>query len=230
MEVSTRSWRRERIPSAPAGGFTAGWGPTSRTYCTDCHTNDIPATGNTGYCPHWLPLLHILDGSTTTGAGTNYSTTGLTGAAEPLVSNTELCFKCHNYVDYVTSATATNTRFRDGNNNLHSEHMGGGFTNTTCYTCHDTHGSEQLHLINFDAAVAVPQGGRNSQSAWVSTGNANPTTTGTCSYDACHGQTHGAEIYIARNFLLIEWHTNIGWFWKLVDGISDQVLEKRHHQ
>ena len=178
-------------PSAPAGGFTAGWGPTSRTYCTDCHTNDIPATGNTGYGPHGSPLLHILDGSTTTGAGTNYSTTGLTGAAEPLVSNTELCFKCHNYADYVTSATATNTRFRDGNNNLHSEHMGGGFTNTTCYTCHDTHGSEQLHLINFDAAVAVPQGGRNSQSAWVSTGNANPTTTGTC-YVACHGQTHGA--------------------------------------
>jgi len=175
-------------PSIPAAGFVAGWSVTSRVSCIDCHTNATPATGGNG--PHGSPLLHILSGSAS--GNTNYSTVSFTARnIDPIVPNTEVCFKCHDYATYVTGGAATGTRFRNGNQNLHTNHMSGGFTRTNCYTCHNSHGSGQMHLINFEASVAVPQGGRTSESAWVSTGNANPTTTGTC-YVACHGMTHGA--------------------------------------
>jgi hypothetical protein len=157
-------------------------------YCSDCHTNANPAVGANG--PHGSPLLHILAGSLT--GNTNYSTVSQTGRnVEPTVPNTELCFKCHDYTTYVSGSSATNTHFRNGGQNLHYEHMmNGRFTATTCYTCHNTHGSaNNLHLINFDAAIAVPLGGRTSETAWTWNG-----TTGYC-YVACHGQSHNPENY-----------------------------------
>ena len=54
-----------------------------------------------------------------------------------------------------------------------------------CYTCHDTHGSEQQHLINFDTSVTTITAGYDSQSAWSWNG-----TTATC-YVSCHGTGHG---------------------------------------
>ncbi|NOT04175.1 MAG: S8 family serine peptidase [Anaerolineales bacterium] len=162
----------------PAGGFVAGWDVNSRVYCTDCHTNATPAIGADG--PHGSPLLHILDGSAVGDA--NYSTVNA-GGNDPTVPNTEICFKCHDYATYVTSNSTANTRFQDGNN-LHSEHMSGGFTTTTCYTCHNSHGSEQAHLINFDASVVTFTGGLNSQTAFTPS-----AAGGTCAL-ACHGTDH----------------------------------------
>ena len=164
------------------GGFVGTWNIDSRTYCTDCHTNATPATDADG--PHGSPLLHILDGSGT--VKTNYSTVNA-GGNDPIVPDTEICFKCHDYATYVTSTATTNTRFQDGNN-LHSEHMSGGLTTTTCYTCHNSHGSEQAHLINFDASVVTFTGGRNSQTGFIPS-----PTGGTCAL-ACHGKGHN-ELY-----------------------------------
>lgn len=165
--------------SMPAGGFVTGWTINSRVYCSDCHTNATPATGGEG--THGSPLLHMLDGSAAGNA--NYSTALTTSGNDPVVPNTEICFKCHDYATYVTSAATTNTRFQDGSN-LHSEHMSGGLTQATCYTCHNSHGSQQDHLINFDVSVVTPNTGRNSLTAFTPS-----ATGGTCAL-ACHGKGH----------------------------------------
>ena len=163
----------------PAASFITGWDVNSRVYCSDCHTNATPLTGAEG--THGSPLLHILDGSTL--GDTNYSTVNFSGN-DPIVPSTELCFKCHDYNTYVTGAApASNTRFNNGNN-LHAGHMAGGFTVTTCYTCHNSHGSAQTHLINFDASVVTFSGGRNSLTAFIPSANG-----GTCAL-ACHGMNH----------------------------------------
>lgn len=167
----------------PTGGFVTGWTINSRVYCSDCHTNATPATGGTG--THGSPLLHILDGSAA--GDTNYSTVLTTSGNDPVVPSTEICFKCHDYATYVISPATTNTRFQDGSN-LHSEHMSGGLTMATCYTCHNSHGSQQDHLINFDVSVVTPNAGRNSLTAFTPS-----ATGGTCAL-ACHGKGHN-EVY-----------------------------------
>jgi hypothetical protein len=154
--------------------FVAGWSQTSLVYCSDCHNNANEATEGSG--PHGSPRLHILDGQT------NYSTVVLDGS--PRVSDQELCFKCHNYQTYVTGQNES-THFK-----LHDKHMDNNW-GTTCYTCHDSHGSEQLHLINLDVSVATPLNGRDSQTAWYydsASGKAG------CYVD-CHGDTHDPEEY-----------------------------------
>jgi hypothetical protein len=89
----------------------------------------------------------------------------------------------------VTTSSTTNTNFRKGGDNLHQKHLS---ENTTCYTCHDTHGSEQLHLINFDTSVVTPLNGSNSQSSWfeITTGNGG----GGC-FLACHNKIHNPLTY-----------------------------------
>ena len=154
--------------------FVAGWSQTSLVYCSDCHNNANEATEGSG--PHGSPRLHILDGQA------NYSTVVLDGS--PRVSDQELCFKCHNYQTYVTGQNES-THFK-----LHDKHMDNNW-GTTCYTCHDSHGSEQLHLINLDVSVATPLNGRDSQTAWYydsASGKAG------CYVD-CHGDTHDPEEY-----------------------------------
>ncbi|MBI5945397.1 MAG: S8 family serine peptidase [Chloroflexi bacterium] len=160
----------------PAGSFIAGWDSSSRVYCSDCHTNASPVTGANG--THASPLLHILDGSAS--GSSNYSTYSF--GNEPVVPPTEICFKCHDYNTYV-DGTASNTLFDNGNN-LHAEHMSGGFTITTCYTCHNSHGSAQVHLINFDTNIVSFPGGQNSLTGFIPSANG-----GTCAL-ACHGTDH----------------------------------------
>jgi hypothetical protein len=166
----------------PIGSFLPGWDSNSRVYCSDCHTNATPATGANG--THGSPLQHILDGSAA--GDTNYSTVNFPVInSDPTIPNTEICFKCHDYGTYVSGAGLTsNTRFNNGNN-LHSDHMSGGLTTTTCYTCHNSHGSAQVHLINFDTSVVSFPGGQNSLTGFTPSG----ATGGTCAL-ACHGMGH----------------------------------------
>ncbi len=164
-----------RNQSIPAGSFVNGWSQTSMVYCSDCHSNANAATQGLG--PHGSPLLHLLDGQN------NYSTVD----ANQIPASGELCFKCHSYSVYVNNGPATNTLFRDGNNNLHDLHVRG--ERAPCYVCHDTHGSEQLHLINFNTQVVTITGiNRNSQNAW----EINPTTNERTCYLSCHNEGHGA--------------------------------------
>ncbi len=166
-----------RNQSIPSGSWAAGSGmsQTSLIYCSNCHNN--PNSGTQGIGPHGSPRLHLLLG------GANYSTVFV----GPQPSSQELCFRCHDYTAYANNGSAANTNFRDGNQNLHDTHIRsfGG----TCYMCHDTHGSEQLHLINFDVSVAVPNTGYNSQSAWAATANG-----GNC-YLNCHNVNHNPKNY-----------------------------------
>ena len=156
----------------PAGSFVNGWTVSSLVYCSDCHANANASTQGDG--PHGSPLLHLLDGSQ------NYTTVDNDVAP----SSGEICFKCHDYATYAGEGPASSTLFRDEDDNLHTTHTNG--ESTPCYICHDTHGSEQLHLINFDTSVVRISGvNRDSKNAWEYDG-----TSGTC-FLACHQQGHG---------------------------------------
>jgi predicted CXXCH cytochrome family protein len=169
-----------RNRNMPAGSFVSGWSQDSIVACSDCHTNNTPASGANG--PHGSALLHILDGSFNyiTRTDTALDCTG--GACAPIHNAGELCFKCHQYNTYAASVNpATTTRFRRGTENLHVFHNFG-----SCYTCHDTHGSEQDRLINFDTTIVTIDPGHTSQDAWQFN---SATNTGTCAV-ACHGANH----------------------------------------
>lgn len=165
-----------RNQSMPIGSFVTGWSQTSMVFCTDCHTDANSPTNGNG--PHGSPLLHLLDGTD------QYITRTSNNQSGAIHSSGEICFKCHQYNTYATSANPVSTTiFRDGSRNLHGLHEF-----ASCYTCHDTHGSEREHLINFDLSVVTPFNGYNSQTAW----QFNSTTgTGTC-YVGCHTVDHGA--------------------------------------
>jgi predicted CXXCH cytochrome family protein len=165
-----------RNQNMPAGGFVNGWSQTSLMYCSSCHNNSSSSTQ--GFGPHGSPLLHMLIGAPNNGGQTNYPTVY---AANQQISNQSLCFRCHDYTTYANNGSSTNTNFRQGTSNLHDLHMRG--ETNTCYTCHDTHGSEQLHLLNFDVNTGVGitfYNGTNSQTSW--NGNS-------CAL-LCHGKDH----------------------------------------
>jgi len=158
-----------RNQNIPANTFVNGWSQSSMVYCTDCHQNANSATQGNG--PHGSPRLHILNGQA------NYSTVVQSPSAR--VSSQEVCFLCHSYQAYVTGDIET-SNFRD-----HKKHMNEDW-GVTCYTCHNSHGSEQLHLINFDASVMTFLNGTNSQTAWYpASGNGRAG----CSL-TCHGKVH----------------------------------------
>jgi predicted CXXCH cytochrome family protein len=162
--------------SIPAASFVNGWTQTSLVYCSSCHNTNAAPVG-----PHGAANVHILKGTA------NFSTVDNTNQTRPAAG--EVCFQCHAYATYVNGGAASTTNFRNGtNNNYHTFHAPFG----TCYTCHDSHGSEQKHMINFDAAAMTFNGGRNSQNAWVevTTGNGG----GSC-YVSCHGKNHNPETY-----------------------------------
>lgn len=161
-----------RNQSIPPESFVTGWSQSSLVYCSDCHANPDGAAQGDG--PHGSARLHLLAGTA------NYTTVY---GSNNRMSDQELCFNCHNYETYVT-----------GQNNYtnfyaHSSHLNRNW-GVTCYTCHDSHGSEQLHLLNLDSAAMTFLNGANSQSAWYvdSTGQAG------C-YLICHNRQHDNLTY-----------------------------------
>ncbi len=165
-----------RNQSIPAASFVNGWSQSSLLYCSSCHNNPNATTQGLG--PHGSPLLHILSGTL------NY-----TSVDGRIPASGEVCFNCHSYSTYVTNSSTTETNFRKGGDNLHRTHAS---QNATCYTCHDTHGSEQLHLINFNTAYVTPLNGTNSQSAWVEITSGNGG--GGC-FLTCHNEIHNPLTY-----------------------------------
>jgi predicted CXXCH cytochrome family protein len=153
----------------PPNSFVPGWSQTSMVYCTDCHS-------------HGSPRLHLLRGAV------DY-TTVMTGDV-PAAQDQELCFRCHDaatYLDDNNSRTANTNFYRAmGNRNLHGTHMTRSRGRAaTCYACHDTHGSEQQHLLNFQVlpgVLGIDSG--DSQSAWRASG-----AQMECAL-TCHGRSH----------------------------------------
>lgn len=163
--------------------FVAPWSVNSMVYCSDCHDNASAPTNGKG--PHGSSNLHLLTGSAEYITSIDPSTSCAPGGCPSIHNTGELCFKCHQYGTYAAgSSSPTWTRFRVGGENLHAFH---GFS--ACYTCHDTHGSGQARLINFDVSqVAV---GGNSENAWTFDAS---TGIGSCTV-SCHGGDHDSSMY-----------------------------------
>ena len=173
-----------RNRNMPSGSFVAGWSADSMTYCSDCHQNAVAPTNGKG--PHGSPLLHLLDGSLTGSAEyitkTDPAISCALGGCPSIHDTGELCFKCHQFNTYSSGInSAATTNFRNGAQNLHAFHSFG-----SCYTCHDTHGSEQDHLINFDTSLVSINLSATSQNSWQYNSAAG---TGTC-FLACHDGEH----------------------------------------
>ncbi|MHC1706619.1 MAG: cytochrome c3 family protein [Bacteroidales bacterium] len=162
-------------PNINASTFKNGWGSTSRMYCSSCHNNPRYATSGQGRGPHGSQNLHILD-QATPGAGVNYKTYHGASAA----SSSDVCGKCHNSGSYWTSSS--NSRFP-----YHGKHV--DEENAECYLCHDSHGSEQWHLINFSRNVpnCITAVNPDSQNAFAHAVGA----TNSCAM-TCHGTSHSA--------------------------------------
>lgn len=159
------------------GTFKTGWSSTSRMYCSSCHNNPSYATNGQGRGPHGSQNLHILDQATAGGAIADYK-----NYHGNVVSNSgDICGKCHQAASYWTGST--NSRFP-----RHDTHMDG--EQAECYLCHNTHGSEQYHLINFDRNVpnCLTAASPNTETAFAHAVGASNSCTITC-----HGETHSTS-------------------------------------
>jgi predicted CXXCH cytochrome family protein len=156
--------------------FQTGYTFTSRIYCSSCHDNNQKATAGYGRGPHGSQNLHILDAGT--GGNSGYKTTHTTAAP----ATTDFCTKCHQAASYISGDTGSRFAF-------HLYHVNNK-TKEGCYLCHDTHGSEALHLINFSrnqAGACITAVTTNTQAAFV---HAAGTTDNSCNI-TCHGTSHG---------------------------------------
>ncbi len=160
-----------------AATFQTGWTFTSRMYCTSCHDNTQKATAGYGRGPHGSQNLHILDAGTGGNAGFKTTHNGVNTAT------TDFCTKCHKAASYISGNTSSRFGF-------HLYHVANK-TKEGCYLCHDTHGSEALHLINFsrnDAGNCITAVTTNTQVAFVHALGTSANICGT----TCHGTSHGS--------------------------------------
>ncbi len=160
-----------------AATFQTGWTFTSMVYCSSCHDNTQKATAGYGRGPHGSQNLHILDAGTGGNSGNKTTHNGAN------TSTTDFCTKCHKATSYISG----NTSSRFG---YHLYHVADQ-TQEGCYICHDSHGSEQVHLINFSrnqTASCISSVTTNSQAAFV---HAAGTAANSCGV-TCHGTSHGS--------------------------------------
>lgn len=90
--------------------------------------------------------------------------------------NYALCFKCHSSELAQHPATTVDTRFRDGDKNLHFVHVNKAEQGRTCRTCHATHASRNPKHV----AETVQFG------EWKLPLNYVPTETGGSCNSGCH--------------------------------------------
>jgi hypothetical protein len=145
------------------------WTNSSAMACSDCHTTDVK-TEPQG--PHGSGVAHVLAGAydATTGSG----------------STGHLCFKCHDYVTYV-SGSGSGTGFRKGSDNLHGKHV--SEKGKKCVNCHAAvpHGFNRKAMIVVTADAAPYNKGSasiTSVPATFPTGNWQDSSCGTTS--GCH--------------------------------------------
>lgn len=141
--------------------------------CTTCHGSDNPDAPRG---PHGSSYQHILV--------ENYSTKD--GEAES-PQNYALCYRCHSRTSILGDES-----FR-----YHALHIQGkgsnplGANGTSCYTCHNSHGSsEYRYLIKFNKDVVSP----NSMGLLKFVERGVSAFHGEC-YLSCHGVDHNPKSY-----------------------------------
>ncbi len=178
----------------PTGSFVEGWSAERYTYCSDCHATQMASYESEG--PHG-GQLHILKETS------SYVTVNSTGSSH--LSGNEVCFNCHRRETYLNGGDPDEyTNFRRNNRNLHRTHA----NNASCYLCHDTHGSEQRHLLNLDLSlndqntnmlvllVGYDQQPTNSQTFWQVSPDGE---TKTC-FISCHNRDHTKQGWSYPNY------------------------------
>jgi predicted CXXCH cytochrome family protein len=113
-----------RNRSVERRAFTQGWSGERLVTCSDCHGSD----DETQRGPHGSANAHILRRQQPS------------GPADQQVQETDLCFACHAYRTYGEAKVgAVYSRWAG-----HGSHSARG---TTCWTCHDAHGSATLPAL-----------------------------------------------------------------------------------
>ncbi|MDD3813193.1 MAG: cytochrome c3 family protein [Desulfocapsaceae bacterium] len=157
--------------SEPIPSLLAPYTSSSIIYCTDCHGSDNATAGANG--PHGSINKHLLVA--------NYATQDGTATTDTYA----LCFKCHNQNAYISQGGSTNFP-------QHYKHI--VQENTSCATCHDSHGisatqgtsSKNSKLINFNINVVSPYNGELYYNY--------DATRPTCVL-ICHGHIHAPKGY-----------------------------------
>ncbi|MBA4146638.1 MAG: hypothetical protein H0X66_00880 [Verrucomicrobia bacterium] len=154
-----------RNPHVPS--LIAPWTPSSMMKCTDCHNNDqAPAAGGTGpNGPHGSAHSPLLERNLT-----------MVDFRPESPIEYALCYKCHD-----RSSILSDQSFKG-----HRKHIVD--YQTSCTTCHDSHGASNPGLINFNTTYATPSS--SGQLYYQSIGNRNSSCALTC-----HGKDHNPLSY-----------------------------------
>ncbi len=163
------------MPSLPST-YLPSMNASSMIYCTDCHdSNTSTAVNGPGpKGPHGSQFTPILR--------ERYITTQ--GVLESY-SNYALCYRCHDRLSILNDESFQRALAGGGGHNNHLNGHGQGTASAaTCSVCHDPHGTNNFHLINFDSNVVSPATG-NPAPTFVDLGS----RSGFCIL-ICHGITH----------------------------------------
>ena len=133
--------------------------------CFRCHA-DSTARG-----PHSSAFTPILERALLLTDGTPYN-----------AANFALCYKCHSS-SVVDSSLTTSWRY-------HKKHI--EEYRAACTTCHDSHGANQPHLINFNPTYVKPYNGVIS---YTSTGVNHGTCTLSCHNASGRNESHKPKSY-----------------------------------
>lgn len=130
--------------------------------CSDCHSSDNPAAPRGPHGSNFPSLL-----------AREYRT--LDPSVEGVAAYA-LCYGCHD----------RNNILADNSFRFHNKHI--NEERAACNTCHDPHGSNVAHLINFNTNVVSPSSSRRLEYS------SNGPNSGTC-YLTCHGEDHDPQGY-----------------------------------
>ena len=142
----------------------------SRITCGDCHGSDDPAGPKGPHGSNYQGLL-VLD----------YQVDDGMPESEQAYS---LCYKCHDRASILSNESFSY-------HSLHIQGRLGGKDGTSCFTCHDAHGSTQYqNLIKFNEDVVF----ENAAGILKYEAQGYSARHGSCSLN-CHGVEHDAKDY-----------------------------------
>ncbi len=142
---------------------------TALLTCSSCHASD---NRNAPRGPHGSNYEHILTD--------NYSTADNQPESSYAYA---LCYRCHK-----RDSILSNESFK-----FHSTHIQGipgKSRGTSCYTCHNSHGSDSKYLIKFNSQIVSPN--KSGLLKYQELGNAR--FSGKCFLN-CHGYEHNPKSY-----------------------------------